>query len=117
MKCPECERENKPFWSGVYGLGIRYYKCECGMHWNSDDKKLASKPMMDKIVSFEVQKELSVKKISDETAKRARKHIELLARITSISAEEAQEIDEVLADLADPEVKMKPGRYEGALSG
>lgn len=53
-----------------------------------------------------------MKKISDETAKRARKYIELLALITSTSAEEAREMDETLADLASPSVRMRPGRYE-----
>lgn len=64
------------------------------------------------------QKGKKMKKISDETARMAAKWIELLALITSTSAEEAQEMDDALADLGTLDVRMRPGRYERkALNG
>lgn len=53
-----------------------------------------------------------MKRISDETARWVAKWIKLLALITSMSAEEVQETDDALADLASLDVRMKPGRYE-----
>lgn len=35
MKCPECDRETKAYWFDPYGIGPKYYMCECGKHWDS----------------------------------------------------------------------------------
>lgn len=58
-----------------------------------------------------------MKKISDETARVAQRHLRLIALTKSLSVEEEDAIDNALADLASSEVRMRLGRYEGELNG
>ena len=36
MKCPQCKKDNKPYW--VHHLVVKYYQCSCGNHYTNKDR-------------------------------------------------------------------------------